>query len=280
MIAREDPVDTGPLARRPRRPSNAREKMATEVVGSGMLARAFASAAATLPGVIVCAAGVSDSACADPAQFARERDLVGRLVARARDAGTVLIYLSGAPVYGDSAGIRRESDPLRPRTPYGRHKVAMEELVAAASERWMILRLPNVVGPGGNPRQLVPWLVAGALAGTLAVQEEATRDIIDVADVVDICAGLLARGAENQVLNVASGRSSPVWWLGERVSKALGATATVRREPGGIPQRFSVVRLSDALPRRTLPFPEDYHAEVIRRYAQSIANGLLSQTRP
>jgi nucleoside-diphosphate-sugar epimerase len=69
--------------------------------------------------------------------------LAGIALARARDLGRVLV-ISSAGVYGPAEGARREDDPLRPGTPYGRAKKEMEAAVADLDVT--CLRLANVAG--------------------------------------------------------------------------------------------------------------------------------------
>ena len=109
-----------------------RLEVAFEVIGSGLLARAFASAAETGPDAIICASGVSDSQCTDESAFRRERALLRDLTGRARARDAVLVYFSGAPVYGRVSGLRVEDEGATPETPYGCHKLACEDLVGRA----------------------------------------------------------------------------------------------------------------------------------------------------
>jgi NDP-hexose 4-ketoreductase len=247
--------------------------MALEVVGTGMIARAFASESAELPDAIVCASGVADSRCTDPAAFLRERELVRDLLERAAGRGVPLIYFSGAPVYGPSAGARAETSPVAPQTAYGRHKVACEELITASGSRYLVLRLPNVVGPIGHPNQLVPSLVAQIAAGRVVVRIGATRDLLDVNDLVRIVGALIRQGTTGVTLNVASGLSTPVGQLAEQIAAILDVSPRIEREEGGDPQEFSTLRIRGLLadyPR----FDPLYPATVLARHVPSIHRAL------
>ena len=227
-----------------------------EVVGSGMLARAFIAANSIGPQAIICAAGVADSRCVDPSAFRRERDLLLALTRRARASGSVLVYFSGAPVYGSAEGIRTETDQVAPETPYGRHKLECEQLVAGGGAPYLVLRLPNVVGPEGNPSQT-----------------SASRDLLDVDDLVAIVAALLRRGAVDSVLNVASGISIPVERMAEIVAAVLGVSPSIAAVGGGDRQEFSIAVVRDVLP--TYPrFDSDYPTGVLMRRVPSIERAL------
>jgi nucleoside-diphosphate-sugar epimerase len=148
-----------------------------QVIGTGMLARAFASNAEIAhggnagigPGAIICAAGVADSQSSDESAFQRVRELLGVLIHRARASDVTLVYFSGAPVYGRVVGLCLETTQVVPETAYGRHKLAWERLLTESGVRYLVLRLPNIVGAAGNPNQLIPSLVAQVARGLVVV---------------------------------------------------------------------------------------------------------------
>ena len=247
--------------------------MVFEVIGSGLLARAIASAAETGPDAIICASGVPDSQCTDESAFRRERTLLHDLTGRARARDAVLVYFSGAPVYGRVSRLRVETSDATPETPYGRHKLECENLVADSGARHLVLRLPNVVGPGGNPRQLVPSLVAQTLNGSVVIKTDATRDLLDVEDLVSIVAALLRRGIHNTILNVASGVSTSVPRLAEVIAETLGISPLVLSTAGGDNQEFSTAKVRALLPEYP-PFEPDYPVNILGRRVPAIARAL------
>ncbi len=248
--------------------------MPFDVIGSGMLARAFASAAETGPDAIICASGVADSQSSDVFAFRREQALLNDLTRRARERRAVLVYFSGAPVYGRVSGLRVETAEATPETPYGRHKLECEKLVADGGARYLVLRLPNVVGPSGHPRQLIPSLVAQTLNGSIVTRTDATRDLFDVDDLVAIVAALLRRGVCNSTLNVASGISTPVLRLVEVIAETLGASPSVLSVEGGDSQEFSTAKVCGLLPEYPR-FEPDYPVNVLSRRVPEIARALM-----
>lgn len=252
--------------------------MPFDVIGSGLLAGAFSSAAETGPSAIICASGVADSQCIDESAFRRERALLHDLTRRARARDAVLVYFSGAPVYGSVSGLRVESEDATPETPYGQHQLECERLVADGGSRYLVLRLPNVVGSGGHPNQLIPSLVAQTLSGSVVTKSGATRDLLDVDDLVTIVAALLRSGMDNGIVNVASGVSSPVLELVEIIAAVLCVSPSVVVADGGDRQEFSTAKVRDLLaeyPR----FEPDYPGNVLRRRAPAIARALRNGGR-
>lgn len=135
---------------------------------------------------------------------------------RAGVAPRVLI-VSSATVYAASDAALTEDHPVAPSTPYGRSKLAEEQLAVRA---WAEDGIDVIVARAFNhtgPRQ-TPTFAAPSFARQIALAErraaepvirvgnlDARRDISDVRDVVRAYAALMAHGSAGSVYNVASG---------------------------------------------------------------------------
>ena len=121
-----------------------------EIVGTGFLARYLQPLSGTHRDVVVLAAGVSSAASNSAADFAREQALLGRVARRCRETGRQLVFFSTAStgMYGAANGAGREDAPVIPPTPYGAHKLALEEQLREAGTDFLVLRLGHVTGPG------------------------------------------------------------------------------------------------------------------------------------
>lgn len=157
--------------------------------------------------------------------------------------------------------------------PYGHHKLECERLVADSGALYLVLRLPNVVGPGGHPQQLIPSLVAQALNGSVVVRIGATRDLLDVDDLVAIVVALLRRGVHNGIVNVASGVSIPVPRLAEVIAETLGISPSILSADGGDSQEFSIAKVRGLLPSYPR-FESNYPVRVLSRRVPEIARAL------
>jgi len=136
-----------------------------------------------------------------------------------------LIVVSSAAVYGaEHAGPIPESAVLTPMSPYGHHKMMMEQLcqsyVQSFGIRCAVVRLFSVYGP--NLRKQLLWDICSRLHSeqstlTLGGTGAEIRDWTDVRDVVR----LLARVAEGawrddfDVINGGSGRGVSVAGIAE-----------------------------------------------------------------
>ena len=165
----------------------------------------------------------------------------------ARRAGVErVVFASSAAVYGDAAASPvDEKAPADPQTPYARDKLmgegALHEVCAPGGLQAVALRFFNVYGP----RQRADSPYSGVISQFLRHVREGrtvtifgdgkqTRDFVFVGDVARVVVGLTLRdqAPRTPVLNVGSGISTSVLKLLEVVEGCLGASATVRFEPG------------------------------------------------
>lgn len=150
---------------------------------------------------------------------------------------SVLIVASSAAVYGaDHVGPIPESAALAPMSPYGQHKLMMEQLCRSYAQsfgiRCVVVRLFSVYGP--NLRKQLLWDVCSRLKTeerslTLGGIGTEIRDWTDVRDVIR----LLTRAPEVaqdsfRVINGGSGRGASVATIAEGLIKHWGSSTVVR----------------------------------------------------
>ncbi len=98
-----------------------------------------------------------------------ERDNVTatrRLLAACAPGRPRIVLASSSSVYGSAtAGPQRESDPLRPASPYARSKAEAERLALRSGLPVTVLRYFSVYGPGQRPDMAFHRFVEAALDG-------------------------------------------------------------------------------------------------------------------
>ncbi|MBX9628405.1 MAG: sugar nucleotide-binding protein [Gemmataceae bacterium] len=221
-----------------------------------------------LPGRVsvayLCAAVTSVEACRrDPAGTAavnvtRTLDLADRL----RGRGAHLVFLSTNQVFDGAVPFRREDEPPRPRTEYGRQKAAVErELLAAGGAT--VVRLTKVVP--------ADWPLVRGWAEVLARGEpvEAFRDMVLAPVPLDFVTRVLARVGEARpggVFHVSGAADLTYADLARRVAARVGAAAGLVRETSfadkGLPPEaapahtaLDAARLRDVLGLTAPAFP-------------------------
>lgn len=224
------------------------------IVGSGMLARAFEPLAGRTD-VLVHAAGVSNSRCTDPAAFERERFAVERSLGEAKDADR-LLYFSTCSV----------DDPVDGMSPYARHKLAMEKIVARHPGH-VVVRLPQVVGHTSNPHTLVNYLRDRIVSGErFVVWGGARRNLIDCDDVRAIVLALLDAGASGTAVNVANPEDHAVLEIVRALERATGRRASYEAVERGGGHAIDIGAIRPLIASSGVRFGPGYLDRVIGKY--------------
>jgi len=181
-----------------------------------------------------------------PGQFI-QTDVYGTYVlleAALRAGHERFLQVSTDEVYGDvEAGRSRESDPLRPRSPYSASKAGGEMLVwayrASHGLPAIVTRGSNTYGPYQYPEKIVPLFITNAIDDLplpLYGDGGAVRDYLYVED---HCRGIdtaLRNGAPGDDYNVGFGGEVSGLEVADTVLAALGKPASlkqpVRDRPG------------------------------------------------
>jgi UDP-glucose 4-epimerase len=147
-----------------------------------------------------------------------------------------VIYPSSAAVYGaaDDKPLK-ESDAPNPVSPYGYHKLMVEELLKCHSRHFgtpvAIIRFFSIYGPG-LAKQLL-WDAARKLCGEADEVSfwgtgEETRDWIYMDDAADLVARLADNSEPFTVVNGASGERVTVREVLEQLKTAFGASTEIK----------------------------------------------------
>jgi nucleoside-diphosphate-sugar epimerase len=223
------------------------------IVGSGLLATAFAQNFQSEEQICVFASGVSNSSEQQPEPFQREARLLGEALARSPQ----LLYFSSCAL----------ANPSTDDTPYFAHKREMEQAVLAASPRNLVLRLPQVVGNTPNPHTLTNFLYSRISTGEpFSIWSRAERNLIDVDDIARIATALVRARPDERVIAVAAKRSLRMLEIVSLFEQVLGKRASFTAEDRG-----NALPIDSALCQRIahglgLDLGEGYAAQIIRKY--------------
>lgn len=226
------------------------------LVGSGLIAQAFAPAFAQRADVCIYAAGVSNSSCTAAHEFARERERLLKALEAAAHADT-FAYFSTCSI----------ADPEATDTAYVRHKLAMEQLVAA-HPRHLILRLPQVAGRTPNPHTLLNYLYARISRSEMfQLWRNAYRNIIDVDDVAAITSQLIADpAARGMTFNVANPDCYPMMAIVGAMEKAVGKPAVYEIAERGSHYPINIGGILPVIEAAGVKFGDAYLDKVIDKY--------------
>ena len=160
------------------------------IIGNGLIASLFKDS--DREDVVFFASGVSNSLETRVNEFDREENLIRKTIGENREK--IFIYFSTCSIYDSS---KTGSD-------YVLHKLKMEQLIKNSVQKYIILRVSNAVGKGGNPNLLMNYLVTSAKnKNTINVHTKATRNLIDADDIKKITLRLIEENHWNRIINVA-----------------------------------------------------------------------------
>lgn len=160
------------------------------IIGKGLIATQFIEE--DREDVIFFASGVSNSSETRKEEFLREQLLVEETLEK--NPNKLFVYFSTCSIY----------DSSKYNSPYVLHKLHMEEIIKEYASKYLILRVSNAVGKGGNPNLLMNYIYSQISSDKeLIIHQNATRNLIDVEDVKNITLSYLKNNDFNKIVNVA-----------------------------------------------------------------------------
>ncbi len=160
------------------------------IIGNGLIANLFKEN--DQEDIIFFASGVSNSSETKPDQFLREENLIRETIKLADQK--LFVYFSTCSIY----------DSSKTNSPYVLHKLSMEEIIKHNCQNYLILRVSNAVGKGGNPNLLLNYLVRSVKSGEkINVHTKATRNIINAEDIKNLSLELISSKKYNRIINLA-----------------------------------------------------------------------------
>ncbi|MGI9581736.1 NAD-dependent epimerase/dehydratase family protein [Chryseobacterium sp. RRHN12] len=159
------------------------------IIGNGILANAVRLY--DKEDVIFFASGVSNSLEKNPVEFEREISLLKSVIQDHPDKK--LIYFSTCSIY----------DPSKTGSPYVMHKLTIEKIIAEHCSDFIIFRVGNAVGRGGNPNTLINFFKNSILSeNKLTIHSNARRILIGTDDIAAFV-GKYMRDFNNEIINLA-----------------------------------------------------------------------------
>jgi GDP-4-dehydro-6-deoxy-D-mannose reductase len=163
---------------------------------------------------------------------------------QAGEGDPLLVVVSSGEVYGVAtpARPRTEADPVAPVSPYAGSKagaeIAAQETMRRTGLRVIIARAFPHTGPGQTDRYVVAAfarrLWGARRSGARAVKTgnlEPVRDFLDVRDVAEAYAALLAHGRSGEIYNIASGEGRTLLAVFTRLAELIGVRAIPETDP-------------------------------------------------
>lgn len=226
------------------------------LIGSGLLAKAFAEEFSARHDVCIYAAGVSNSSCVDPREFYREQQRLGEALARHASVPRFVYF-----------GTCSVADSEVAELPYVRHKLEMERLVREHRGH-LILRLPQVAGVTPNPHTLLNFLYARiSRSEGFKLWRNAKRNIIDVVDVSSIACRLIADDkAVLGVYNIANPVNNAMSQIVDTMQRVVGKKAIYEVLDRGSDYPIDIGATWPSIRAAGVTFGDDYLQNLIGKY--------------
>ncbi len=224
------------------------------VIGNGLLAREFNDFMDN-DSILIFASGVSNSLERNPAPFEREKKLV--LDTISKYPKQLFVYFSTCSIYDEAVQDR----------PYIKHKTAIEELIKEHSSNYLICRLSNITGKGGNDNTIFNYLVNSVKnEHRLTLWKYATRNIMDVEDMANVVRKVLSKGIQNTTVNIGSLNSYRIEDMVQRIEAFLNKTAILQMEPKGIPVEIDLGDVKEIVASLEKDFSINYIDQLLEKY--------------
>ena len=220
------------------------------IVGRGLIASQFT--AEDREDVVFFASGVSNSSETDINQFQREKELVEKVIAE--NPEKLFIYFSTCSIY----------DSSKYNSLYVLHKLHMEEIIKENSFQYIILRISNAVGYGGNPNLLMNYFYRQIKEeNPFTIHSNATRNLIDVEDVKNIALKYINENKYNRIVNVAYKENFLIPEIVGIYENVLGIRAKIFTEDKGENYSIDIHELDYNFNEDS---KTDYLTKMIRKY--------------
>lgn len=205
--------------------------------------------------VVFFASGVSNSLETNILNFKREEDLVRKTVVE--NPEKLFVYFSTCSIYDSS-----KVDSL-----YVLHKLNMESIVSKSARKFLILRVSNAVGKGGNPNILLNFLY-DALKNdkTIQVHQKATRNLIDSDDIQQITLSLIDQKKQNSIINLAYLFEFGIQEIIEMMSALLNIRPQMELTDSGNFYQISITDIQDYFETKKLTDKKEYLRDMIKKY--------------
>ncbi|MCW3167517.1 NAD-dependent epimerase/dehydratase family protein [Chryseobacterium sp. 09-1422] len=223
------------------------------IVGKGLIASLFLNS--DRENTIFFASGVSNSLEIRPEEFLREETLIKNTISTYPDK--IFVYFSTCSIY----------DSSKTGSAYVLHKLKMEQIVKNSCKNFLILRVSNAVGKGGNPNLLINYLARAVVTNdTINIHTKAKRNLIDTDDIKKITFDLLEKKKLNKIINLAYTHNYSIIEILEIIESFYVKKAKINLIKSGSGYDINIPDVEDYFIKNNLNSKEDYLVKILNKY--------------
>jgi hypothetical protein len=223
------------------------------VVGNGLIASMFNEYKKD-PNIIIFASGVSNSKEFREEEYQREFNLLKETIIN-NDA--ILVYFSTTSIM----------DKSLINSPYIIHKKNMEEYIQINAKKYIIFRLSQVVGNGGNKNNIINSFVRMIKNNEqISVFNNATRNLIDIEFVKKVVIDIISKKNMNIIVNIASQYNYKIIDILECIKKILSKPINYELLDKGYSMDIDIKEIEDIVKELHFTSKEEYLCILLKKY--------------
>ncbi len=225
------------------------------IIGNGLLAKNFSHYKKN-SNVLFFVSGVSNSTEVNDKEFSKEEKLLRDSIYKIDKV--LFIYFSSC--YVDNVNMFE--------TKYYNHKKAMENIIKDNVSNYIIFRLPQVVGDGGNNNNLINFLFKSIENGNeFKLFKHATRNLIDVIDVVKTVDFIIVNNIFiNKVINIASPKNVSIVHVVKKIETIVKRKAQYIEENKGENIEIDISNINYIFNNLKIKFNDNYVSNLLNKY--------------
>jgi nucleoside-diphosphate-sugar epimerase len=221
------------------------------IIGNGLLATSLSRI--RHENSVLFASGVSDSKQVNEIEFEREREL---LVMNLKNTTTSeFFYFSTCSIF----------DPSLTHSRYISHKRRMEDVVLS-KPCGRVIRLPNLVGPMGNPANLINYLTNSIKRGyPIEIQRHATRYLLGVDEMNTLFQAVVDHGTQQLITSLTPPKNIKVTSIVSVIESILGVKALSKMTESGTPYEVDFSDTRFYASRLGFEFGDNYYESILEK---------------
>jgi nucleoside-diphosphate-sugar epimerase len=224
------------------------------IIGSGLLATSLRKL--RHDNYVFFASGVSDSKQLKEIEFEREKEM---LVMNLKTSGIrEFFYFSTCSIF----------DPSLIQSRYITHKTRMEDIVLS-KPNGRVIRLPNMVGPMGNPSNLINYLTYSIRHGhPIEIQRHATRYLLGVDEMNTLFQGVVDHVTQQPLTVLTPPKNIKVTSIVSIIESILGAQAKLEIVESGTPYEIDYSDTQHVASKLGFKFGHNYYENILEKWCK------------
>jgi len=225
------------------------------IIGNGLIAKNFETYK-TKNDFLIFASGVSDSKSDNESDFKREHDLLLKSISN--NPEKKLVYFSTSSVFDNDLK----------ETPYAKHKIRLENLIAKNASSYNIFRLSNLAGFSNNPNTILNFFYFHIVQERhFDLWKNSERNIIDVEDVYHVINYALENNLfKNEIVNIANTNNYPVNHIVDAIERFVNRKAIFTEKDKGAKISIDVSTAKPLYELLKIEFEENYLSRLLAKY--------------